>query len=255
MRPPTRPPNVVRLPGDAAVRLELDDRVAHRVGQEQRLRPAPHPHRERGAQLQRDRRRVRVVHRARAVEAGMSSGVGESAQRSARAGALMSRSTLTVFPCTGPLSDLQGHHAPAPLLDFDAARDGPNALPAGVGGEHLGRRVGVLALVDVAVRSRTRRNTAALSGPALRVSAKTVSSSGGRQQRSAAGRSACVDRSPRARAAAPRRRTSAAGGGGGCGRRRGRRPATGAARGRCSAAGDGVGHGAGSPAPPSGGGS
>ena len=52
--------------------------------------------------------------------------------------------------------------------------------PAGVGREHLGgRRLVWSCSSTAAVRSRTRRSTAALSGPAARVSVKTMSSSGG----------------------------------------------------------------------------
>jgi hypothetical protein len=44
------------------------------------------------------------------------------------AGALMTRSTLTVFPCT-----------PAVTVQFDPCRDGEYARSAGVRAEHLGR--------------------------------------------------------------------------------------------------------------------
>ena len=111
-----------------AIRLELDHLVVHRVRHEQRLRPAPHPHRERGALLQRDRRCVCMIDGALNRRTLGWRPASASSAKISRAGALMTRSTLTVSPCTGPLSDLEGHHSPAALGDFDAARDGPNAL-------------------------------------------------------------------------------------------------------------------------------
>src|SRR5690349_18733380 len=61
-----------------------------------------------------------------------------SSAKISRGCALMTRSTLTVSPCTPSLSDLEGHHAPAPLGHLDAACDRADPFTARVGGEHLG---------------------------------------------------------------------------------------------------------------------
>ncbi len=59
------------------------------------------------------------------------------------AGALMARSTLTVFPCTtvtlAASSELQGDNSPAVTVQFDPCRDGEYARSAGVRAKHLGR--------------------------------------------------------------------------------------------------------------------
>ena len=162
-----------------------------------------------------------------------------SSAKISRAGALMTRSTLTVFPCTGSLSDLQGHHAPAPLLDFDAAGDGPNALPAGIRREHLGGQW------FVGPDRPRRRCAAALAAapPPCRVrpsgSARRPCPVAGASASVGAERSACVDRSPPAPGAVPRRRTSPPPEAAQLRPPRDRRAATARRGDRCRAAGDG----------------
>ena len=131
-------------------------------------------------ELQRDRLGVRVVHRPRAVEAGMPSRVGEQREDLARRrlddafdadGVSVHRFIIRL--CRATMRQRPSLTSTRPAM---ARTRGPRVYVANTSAAAAwcGSRSSTAA-----VRSRTRRNTAALSGPAVLASVKTMSSSGG----------------------------------------------------------------------------